>query len=106
MPRFAVVSALFEGKFPLKSINKRCECNQCAGKVVNVECFVIDISTGEAMSTPLPPPILLMDCRDLDKYFRDFNFSPFAEPRPRKVLSRLEGYFSFGCVMVWLVIWV
>jgi len=94
---FDVMRGVFNGIISIRSISKLCSCPQCKGATVAVDCFVdrYAIEAG-GVAVPVPPPVLLVDCRDLDKSFLDAGASPFRPPRPLKSLSTTDGYLSFG----------
>jgi len=94
---FEVVTSLFRGLISVRTITVACSCAACRGAKVSTECFV-DVAKLDLDGSilPLPPLILLIECVDPEKSFNDYGFSPFSAPRPKKILSRLEGYLPFG----------
>lgn len=92
---FEVLSGILSGGLPVRTVSKVCGCALCGGESVTIDCSV-DVSAVSGAGAPLAPPLLLLECVDLDKSFVDYNASPFSGTRPLKNLSRLEGCLTFG----------
>jgi len=96
---FDVVTSVFSGKTAVRTCSKACHCRACRGDTVTIDCFVdSDLLDRDYDGSilPVPPPFLIVECRDLDKSFNDTESSPFSHPRPLKKLVRVEGYLPFG----------